>query len=224
MYMLNTKGAVRFSIMFLALAFVAIVVGVVFRLSSLSSADGPPSFHPGASLFKGSLVADKLAYYYVGKEISVDDLLKCIGPAAKTGFVYYSSGDGLRNEGYYTYNIADNDNQATVISDPFTFYLYPFRLFGLVANGKVDAKCAAPVTQVSKHGLDSVLRNFATGWVQVVGVTDKLVDSIRPYRSRISEAWVQDGVNSFDKINIDDLENEEFPGDYYGLWLKLYQN
>lgn len=218
--MLNIKGASRVFSTLLAMVFVALVVGVVFKYSSLSGPESPPSLNPGASLFQGKLAVDNLAYYYADKKKSVADLMKCVG-SGKLGFVYYASGDGLRNEGYYVYGLVA-EGEDTAIGDPENFDIYPGRVFGLVGEVALDNGCVVAVTKFSGMGLTEVLSSFGSGWVQVVADTPDLSKAVKPVLNRAAEIWLQDGVDSFRKVEIENIDKEFFTG-YYALWLKLYQ-
>lgn len=220
--MQNKKGSSRFSAMFLALGFVALLVGVVFKFSPLGRNEGPPSFNPGATLFQGMLggEVENLSYYYVTKTKTVADIMECTGMGDKAGFVYYAPGDGVRNEGYYVYQIADA-TRYTEIENPRDFILMPGKVFGLTMKGKPSEECAVPTTKFSGMRLDAVLGTFGSGWVPVVADSPNLSDVVGPLKNRIFELWVQDGVNSFRKVEMENLEKDFFTG-YYAIWLKLY--
>lgn len=210
--MYNKKGSVRFSTMFLALAFVALVVGAVFEFSPLSRGEMPPSLNPGATLFQGKLtVADNLSYYFVKEKTDVASLIKCLGVGEKAGFVSY-------NDGYHVYQLADKD--STVIVDPGSFDIFPGKVFGLVVDGTVNSECALATTEVSGIGLDKVLNYFTSEWEQVVAGSSSLSEVVAPIKDRVVEMWVQNGVDSFRKIDLQNIDNESFSG-FYAIWLKM---
>lgn len=216
--MLNIKGVSRVFSTLLAMVFVAMVVGVVFKFSSLSGPESPPSLNPGASLFQGKLFSKAVAYYYSDEETNVEELMNCIDGADSAVFIYYSPEEQQREEGFYIYPDDLGEKSVHLIEVPADFIVPANRAFSLFMDGEIQGDCFNSTSKQAEQSVD--LKDVKKGWVQIVADSGDLSEALKEMEERLEYVWVQSDDNTFKNVKLEDLGAEELK-DFYAVWVKL---
>ncbi len=191
--------------------------------------DGEKQISAAVSRSSAHMVVTKsgINFYHVEKDLSLADLLdyaKCINANVdKLIFFTYSPGSelGMQQKGFYLYppDLADNSNNFG-INDKNQFTIGKGRVFGLYTENEAVSSCFRDATTVSLVNLTDNVKNSKPGWLQIPAKSLNLSETLSPVKNCLKSIWIQDGVNSFSKIAIGDIDSYSLKS-FVTLWLEI---
>lgn len=173
---------------------------------------------------KGFLVPN-INYMFVDRDgVSMDDVVKGIDPVTNRMLVvYYKPEEGK----WYSYPQGPFVGTVTLAKDQLSHFLIP-RNQGVViisevastSLGLLDAR-KMPTSLSTSAPIDAAL----SGWVLVGSAKNTVVDTIAPYKERVSSVWVlsdpSSTSNAFVKVANADYSNTSVFSTYHMAWVYL---